>query len=283
MSSIRRNAYGKVNLLLNVVRRLENGYHQVEMVMQTVDLHDVVTLTQTEDTDIQISCGHADVPNNEDNLAYKAAKAMGIEKGLRIDIQKNIPVAAGMAGGSTDCAAVLLGINELYGMDKSMEELEAIGVKLGADVPYCLSGGTKKAEGIGEVLTSISEPADCIVVLAKPDINVSTKYVYEHLELDKVQHPDMAAMEKALAEKDLEAMCASMGNVLESVTGQVCPIIGQIEKVMEENGAIKAMMSGSGPTVFGIFTDKDKAGQAAVKIREQKLTEQVYVSNFVTP
>ena len=283
MSSIRRNAYGKVNLLLNVVRRLENGYHQVEMVMQTVDLHDVVTLTQTEDTDIQISCGHADVPNNEDNLAYKAAKAMGIEKGLRIDIQKNIPVAAGMAGGSTDCAAVLLGINELYGLGKSMEELEAIGVKLGADVPYCLSGGTKKAEGIGEVLTSISEPADCIVVLAKPDINVSTKYVYEHLELDKVQHPDMAAMEKALAEKDLEAMCASMGNVLESVTGQVCPIIGQIEKVMEENGAIKAMMSGSGPTVFGIFADKDKAEQAAVKIREQKLTEQVYISNFVTP
>lgn len=283
MSSIQRNAYGKVNLLLNVVRRLENGYHQVEMVMQTVDLHDVVTLTQTEDTDIQISCGHADVPNNEDNLAYKAAKAMGIEKGLRIDIQKNIPVAAGMAGGSTDCATVLLGINELYGMGKSMEELEAIGVKLGADVPYCLSGGTKKAEGIGEVLTSIPEPADCIVVLAKPDINVSTKYVYEHLELDKIQHPDMAAMEKALAEKDLEAMCASMGNVLESVTGQVCPIIGQIEKVMEENGAIKAMMSGSGPTVFGIFTDKDKAEQAAAKIREQKLTEQVYISNFVTP
>ena len=137
MSSIQRNAYGKVNLLLNVVRRLENGYHQVEMVMQTVDLHDVVTLTQTEDTDIQISCGHADVPNNEDNLAYKAAKAMGIEKGLRIDIQKNIPVAAGMAGGSTDCAAVLLGINELYGLGKSVEELEAIGVKLGADVPYC--------------------------------------------------------------------------------------------------------------------------------------------------
>ena len=272
MSSIRRNAYGKVNLLLNVVRRLENGYHQVEMVMQTVDLHDVVTLTQTEDTDIQISCGHADVPNNEDNLAYKAAKAMGIEKGLRIDIQKNIPVAAGMAGGSTDCAAVLLGINELYGLGKSVEELEAI-----------VSGGTKKAEGIGEVLTSIPEPADCIVVLAKPDINVSTKYVYEHLELDKVQHPDMAAMEKALAEKNLEAMCASMGNVLESVTGQVCPIIGQIEKVMEENGAIKAMMSGSGPTVFGIFADKDKAEQAAVKIREQKLTEQVYVSNFVTP
>ena len=253
--------------------------------MQTVGIADVLTFGKRAEG-IVITTDAGELPTDENNLIYKAAKLMmetyGITEGVRIHLQKNIPIAAGMAGGSTDAAATLKGMRELYELDCTDQELREIGVKIGADVPYCVMGGTALAEGIGEVLTALPAAPDCILVVAKPDINVSTKYVYEHLDaMDGYAHPDIDGMVAAIKEGSLAGVVERLGNVLETVTVEAHPIIDVIKQKMLELGAEGSLMSGSGPTVFGIFTDKEKAETACAQIAEAQLAKQVFVTNFV--
>lgn len=278
-------AYGKINLGLDVVRRLENGYHEVRMIMQSVELADIVTMERLPEDRIVVRTDRENLPCDEKNLAYKAAKLMkenySIRDGVEIFLEKHIPMAAGMAGGSTDCAAVLKGMNKLFGLGLSLEELQKIGVKLGADVPYCLMGGCALSEGIGEVLTALKNPPSCVLLLAKPDIDVSTKYVYENLKLDMLErHPDIDGMIQNIEEGNLEKLCGKLENVLESVTGKEYPVIGEIERVMKDAGALAGIMSGSGPTVFGIFKETKSAETAMERIKGQNLAKEVFLSKF---
>lgn len=284
MDTLTIDAYAKVNLGLDVVRRLENGYHEVKMVMQTVGICDTLTLKK-EPEGIKITTDSGEIPANEDNLVYKAAKLLtdnyGITEGVSIHLEKRIPVAAGMAGGSTDAAAVLKGMNALFVLGLSEEQLKKEGVKLGADIPYCIMGGTALAEGIGEKLTRLPKAPDCVLLVAKPDINVSTKYVYENLRLDKIEnHPDIDGMVEAIKADDLAGVIARMDNVLQTVTEEKYTVIGELKRFMEENGALKALMSGSGPTVFGIYDDKAKAEEAKHKLEKMNLAKQIFVTTF---
>lgn len=280
-------AHGKINLGLDVIRRLENGYHEVKMIMQSVELADIVTMRRLSEDKITVAADRAGLPCDESNLAWRAAALMkerySLRGGVEIFLEKHIPVAAGMAGGSADCAAVLKGMNELFDLSASLEELQEIGVKLGADVPYCLLGGCALSEGIGERLTQLAEPPACSLLLAKPDIDVSTRHVYESLRPDALKrHPDIDGMIRDIEKGDLNGLCGKMENVLESVTGAEYPIIGEIERLMLEEGALTALMSGSGPTVFGVFREEKVAGSAMRAIRERNLTEEVFVSGFQT-
>ena len=279
---IQLKAYAKINLGLDVVRRREDGYHEVRMVMQTVQLYDKLTLNVLEEDDIRIKTNVDFLPVDESNLVYKAIKMLkdkyNIKQGMEIDLFKCIPVAAGMAGGSTDCAAALVGASRLFGLNLSNQDLMELGVKLGADVPYCIMRGTELSEGIGEVLTQLSPMPECFILIAKPPISVSTKFVYEHLDIAGVQkHPDIDGMVQAIKEGSLAGITERMENVLETVTIPAYPVIEEIKKVMKEQGAMNALMSGSGPTVFGIFESEEAAQQAKKQIRKQKLANQVYV------
>lgn len=278
-------AHGKINLGLDVVRRLENGYHQVRMVMQSVELADTVTMRRLPEDRIVLKTDKPGLPCDERNLACKAAKLMkekfSLRGGVEIFLEKRIPVAAGMAGGSADCAAVLKGMNGLFGLGLSLRELQDEGVKLGADVPYCLMGGCALSEGIGEVLTALPKPPACTLLLAKPDIDVSTKYVYENLRLDELgRHPDIDGILQSIESGDLEGLCGKLENVLESVTGKAYPVIGAIEEAMKAEGALAAVMSGSGPTVFGIFREKEAAERAMERVTGKNLAEEVFLSGF---
>ena len=282
--TITREAYAKINLGLDAVRRLPNGYHEVRMIMQTVGICDVLTFTKAE-AGIHLQVDNEELPVDGNNLICKAAKLLmettGVTGGVRITLEKHIPIAAGMAGGSTDAAAALLGINELYEIGYDMEQLKALGVKIGADVPYCIQGGTALAEGIGEVLSALPAPPECYLVVAKPDINVSTKFVYENLRANELPyHPDIDGMIEALKQGNLKGITDRLGNVLETVTVPAYPVIQRIKDRLLEAGAEGALMSGSGPTVFGIFTKEAQAKQAAESIREAKLAKQVFVTNF---
>lgn len=282
-----RNAYAKINLGLDVLRRREDGYHEVKMVMQTISLHDVLTFEETEQAGIMlVTDDRPELPEDaQDNLVYKAARLIcetfGIEKGVRITLEKNIPIAAGMAGGSTDAAAVFHGLNELWGLSMSTERMQELAVRLGADIPYCIMGGTSLSEGIGEKLTPLPSPPDAVVLIAKPQISVSTKYVYENLHADQLQqHPDIDGMVAAIREGSLAGITGRMENVLETVTQTSYPVIGQIKEMMLKEGAMNSLMSGSGPTVFGIFDNKEKAEAAGQRIRESKLSDEVFVTTF---
>ena len=282
--SLELKALAKINLGLDVLGRRENGYHDVRMVMQTIYLYDKVTLNKTEEPGIQLKTNLSYLPVDDKNIAYKAAKMLmeefNIEDGIEIILDKHIPVAAGLAGGSSNAAAVLVGMNRLFQLGLSQQELMDRGVKLGADVPYCVMRGTVLAEGIGEILTPLTPMPKCFVLVAKPGISVSTKTVYEKLDAKEIEdHPDIDGIIEGLDEGDLNKVAASMGNVLERVTIEDYPIIDEIKNVMKEEGALNAMMSGSGPTVFGIFDDKSMAKQAEQKIRQLELTKQVYVVN----
>lgn len=284
MNEYRIKAYAKINLGLDVVRRLENGYHEVKMVMQTVGIYDVLDFQRTAGG-IVITTDSGELPTNEDNLIYKAAKLMieeyHIAEGVKIHLEKHIPIAAGMAGGSTDAAATLKGMNRLFDLGCTLKDLMELGVKIGADVPYCVMGGTALAEGIGEKLTPLAPAPDCYVLVAKPDINVSTKYVYEHLDAQEiVKHPDIDGMVEAIAEESLQGILDRMENVLETVTVSAYPIIQKIKDRMKELGAINSLMSGSGPTVFGIFVEKDMARRAYDKLEEEQLAKQIFLTEF---
>lgn len=284
MEKMELKALGKINLGLDVLGRRENGYHDVRMVMQTVYLYDKIMIQKTKKPGIELETNLFYLPVDENNLAYKAAKILmdefQIQEGVKISLEKHIPVAAGMAGGSSNAAAVLFGINRMFELGLTQEELMERGVKLGADVPYCVMRGTVLAEGIGEILTPLDPMPKCYVLLAKPPISVSTKMVYEKLDSHEIEnHPDIDGVLKGLKEKDLKKIALSMGNVLEKVTIEAYPVIENIKDVMKEQGALNAMMSGSGPTVFGIFEDKNKARAAAQKIKNLQLAKQVYVTN----
>lgn len=284
MDSIVIKAMAKVNLGLDVLRRRENGYHDVKMVMQTVNLYDTLTLSKI-DEGIVITTNTGELPLNEDNLIYKAAKLLleYVDKkaGVSIHLDKQIPIAAGMAGGSTDAASTLVGINELYNLNLIKEELAEVGVKIGADVPYCIYGGTYLSEGIGEVLTKLPDAPDCYVVIAKPGIGVSTKYVYENLHIETVEkHPDIDGMIDAIKTGSLDGVTEKMENVLETVTIKRYPEIETMKKCLLENGAENALMSGSGPTVFGIFKEEKIAKQALSKLQKTGLVKNGFVTTF---
>lgn len=288
MDKIVTKAYAKINLGLDVLRRREDGYHEVKMVMQTVDLYDVLLVSKKEEDTITISTQREEIPVNEDNLIYKAIKLMkdlyGFAGGVHVELVKNIPIAAGMAGGSTDAAAAMRAVNELFELNRPVEELEKHAVKIGADVPYCIQGGTVLSEGIGEVLTKLPNAPQCILLIAKPDIMVSTKYVYENLNLPELKkHPDIDLMVEAIREGDAEKMVEPMDNVLATVTEEKYGIIKEIKQTMKRNGAIKAMMSGSGPTVFGIFETMVQAATAFDAIKEKDLAREIFISKFINP
>lgn len=277
-------ALAKINLGLDVLGRRENGYHDVRMIMQTIYLYDNVTLTKVCEPGIRLETNLSYLPVDENNIAYKAAKILidefDIQEGVDIRLDKHIPVAAGMAGGSSNAAAVLVGMNRLFRLGLSQEELMERGVSLGADVPYCVMRGTALAEGIGEQLSSLPPLPRCYVLVAKPGISVSTKMVYETLDAKEiVEHPDIDGILEGLERQDLRKITESMGNVLETVTIEKYPIIETIKKAMKDAGALNAMMSGSGPTVFGIFEDKQTALKAQQKIKQMNVAKQVYLAN----
>ncbi len=283
-------ARAKINLGLDVCRHLENGYHEVKMVMQTVDIYDELTLKKRQDSDIILLINSVDnLGALEDNLIYKAAKRMmghyNITQGVEVSLKKNIPVAAGMAGGSTDAAAVMLAMNELFALGRSKEELMELALPLGADIPFCIMGGTALAEGIGEKLTPLPPPPDAQLVVVKPPIMVSTAKVYQSLDLGGMKtHPDIDGMVQALRDGDLRGITQRMENVMETVTEQEFPIITDIKKMLKGNGALNAMMSGSGPSIFGVFQESAAAVTAADYVRrtlEQKdIHAQIYVTRF---
>lgn len=285
MEQIRKNAYAKINLGLDVLRKRADGYHEVKMIMQTVDIYDTLTFTKREEPGILLKTDKEELSEGTDNLIYKAAACLinkaGISQGVEIVLQKRIPIAAGMAGGSTDAAAALTGLNELFSLDYSLEKLQKLGVTLGADIPYCLMGGCALSEGIGEILTKLPPPPQCNLVIAKPDINVSTKFVYENLHAESLTyHPDIDGMTEAVRAGSLKGITDRLGNVLETVTVREYPVIDKIKTLMKNAGAENALMSGSGPTVFGIFTEKKDAESAAEQIKAEYLAKEVFVTGF---
>ena len=278
-------AYAKVNLGLDVVRRREDGYHEVKMIMQAVNLYDVITFTEKEESGIIVRTNKEDLPTDENNLIYKAAKLLidefNIEKGIDIFLEKNIPVAAGMAGGSTDAAAVFTALNQIFDLNLSEDELMKRAVKIGADVPYCIMGGTALSEGIGEKLTKLKDAPDCKILIIKPPIDVSTKYVYENLHANELKyHPDIDGMITAINEGSLLGVCEKMENVLETVTVKEYPIIDELKTIMKDNGALNAIMSGSGPTVFGLFDNENNAKKAYEVLKRTGISQQVYLTEF---
>ena len=277
-------APAKINLGLDVLGRRDNGYHDVRMVMQSIGLYDNVTLEKVKEPGIWLKTNLYYLPVNEKNIAYKAAKLLmdefSIAEGVKITLEKHIPVAAGMAGGSTNAAAVLEGMNQLFALGLSQKELMERGVKLGADVPYCIMKGTALAEGIGEILSPLSGLPECHILIAKPGISVSTKAVYEELDSKEIpDHPDIDGILMGLQEGNLKKIVDSMGNVLERVTIQKYPVIDKIKQAMKDAGAMNAMMSGSGPTVFGIFEDRKMAESARRKIQKRNIAKDICLTN----
>ena len=285
MKDISVKALAKINLGLDVVRKREDGYHEVRMIMQTIHLFDRLEISKNTSGEISMETNLAFLPTNENNLVYKAAKLLKdefeIKDGVHVWLHKYIPVAAGMAGGSTDAAAVLYGMNRMFELGLSVEELMKRGVKIGADVPYCLLRGTALAEGIGEKLTKLPPMVKCPVLIAKPQVNVSTKFVYENLKLDaQKKHPDIDRLLSDIKEQDLYKIAADMGNILETVTIPTYPVIAEIKENMLEHGAVNAMMSGSGPTVFGLFDDENTATAAYEEMKASGLAKQVYLTSI---
>ena len=277
---MREKAYAKVNITLDVVGKREDGYHLLKMIMQNIDIYDVITIEKIE-SGIEITCNKPYVPTDERNLAYKAAKlfkdTFNITSGVSINIKKNIPVAAGLAGGSTDCAAVLKIMNKLFQVNADNEKLMELGVKLGADVPYCINGGTALCEGIGEILTPLKPFKNHIIVLVKPPFGVSTKDVYKNFDLGRVKnHPETDKVITYMNEDNLYEVAKNMKNLLENVTLKKHKVISSIKSEMESLGAIKAMMSGSGPTVFAFFDDMMKAQRCCDEMKKK------YNDTFIT-
>lgn len=284
ITTLQGKAYGKINIGLDVLRKRSDGYHEVKMIMQTVSLYDRITITRNKNSsDIVLETNLNFLPTNENNIVYKAAKLIkdefGISDGLSIKLEKHIPVAAGMAGGSTDAATTLELLNTMYSLNLSKDDLMKRAVTLGADVPYCILKGTALSEGIGEVLTPLKQLMPCYILIVKPPIYVSTKFVYENLRINELNsHPDIDGIVDAISAGDLETMSQKMGNVLESVTEDNYPVISSIKKLMTQNGAISSLMSGSGPTVFGIYDNEDKINQAATFFKTNYPSYRTYVT-----
>ncbi len=282
MREIKLKARAKINLGLDVVRKREDGYHEVRMIMQMINLYDKITMRRITESEIRVTTNLPYLPVNEDNLVYRAAKLLmdefQVTEGVEIELQKYIPVAAGMAGGSSDAAAVMVGINRIFHLGLTKKQLMERGVKIGADVPFCIMRGTALAEGIGEVLTPLPAMPHCSLVIAKPKIHVSTKFVYGNLKANELkEHPDIDGQVQALREGSLEQLVAKMGNVLETVTIPAYPVIDEIKKTMLKNDAMGAMMSGSGPTVFGVFEREERAQEVCRLLKKEGAAKQVYL------
>ena len=282
MREIKLKARAKINLGLDVVRKREDGYHEVRMIMQMINLYDRITLRRSTEPGIRVTTNLPYLPVNEDNLVYRAAKLLmeefKVTEGAEIELQKYIPVAAGMAGGSSDAAAVMVGVNRIFHLGLTKKQLMERGVKIGADVPFCIMRGTALAEGIGEVLTPLPAMPHCSLVIAKPKIHVSTKFVYGNLKANELkEHPDIDGQVQALREGSLEQLVAKMGNVLETVTVPAYPVIDEIKKTMLKNDAMGAMMSGSGPTVFGVFEREERAQEVCRLLKKEGAAKQVYL------
>lgn len=280
---MRLRALAKINLGLDILGKRDDGYHEVRMIMQTIQMYDVLELHRSKTPGISLVTNLPFVPSDERNLVYKAAKLLmdefHVEEGISMKLDKSIPVAAGMAGGSSDAAAAFVGVNRLFNLGLSERELMERAVKVGADVPYCVMRGTALAEGIGEKLTWIPQVPKCYILVGKPGVSVSTKMAYENLHLDEIkERPDIDGMIQDITNGDLYAMVSKMGNVFEpGIIGRY-PVIQEIKDLMEANGALKAMMSGSGPTVFGIFDDAEKMEKAAAILRESHLAKTVFAT-----
>jgi len=259
-------AKAKINLSLDVIKKREDGYHELKTVLQTVELYDIIKLKVIK-SGIELVCNHPLVPSDSGNLAYKAAQLFldryKVNSGIRIEIDKRIPVAAGLAGGSSDAAAVLKGMNELFSMGIDNSQLILDGKKLGADVPYCIKGGTVLAEGIGDILTELSSLENVDIVIVKPGLSISTAWVYKNLDFDKiVDKPDMSIVIEAINDRKIDVLAKNMKNVLETVTAEKYQIIHNIKEKLVRLGALGSLMSGSGPSVFGIFEDRKTAERA---------------------
>lgn len=283
MNSIKLKARAKINLGLDVLSKREDGYHEVRMVMQTIGLYDRIIMRKIREPEIKIITNLSFLPVNENNLVYKAAKMLidefNIKEGVFINLNKFIPVAAGLAGGSSDAASVLYGMNRLFHLNLSLEELMKRGINIGADVPYCIMRGTALAEGIGEKLTKLKPMPRCYIVIAKPPINVSTKLVYDNLDMKGVQeHPDIDGIIEKIEARDINAIAGKLGNVLENVTIPLYPVIEKIKSDMKSNGAINAMMSGSGPTVFGMFREFGSAMKCIEALKLADDARQIYIT-----
>lgn len=289
MDKIELKAYGKINIGLDVIRKREDGYHDLDMIMQTVGVYDDVIISREDGTqtyEIEVSTDADVLPNDKGNLAFMAAKvlmeAYDIKAKVKIHINKRIPIAGGMAGGSADCAAVLRGVNQLFQLGLTDEQLQEYGVKLGADVPYCIVGGTKRAQGIGEILTDLPTPPKCYVIIAKPDAFVSTKFVYSHIRPAQIEnHPDIDGIIESIKAGDLYGMCEKIANVMEDVTIPEYPIIQKVKDILKSNGAVNALMSGSGPTVFGIYDDEEKAKQSMDALSGKEFVSQLYLTKYI--
>ncbi|SDO59466.1 4-(cytidine 5'-diphospho)-2-C-methyl-D-erythritol kinase [Alkalicoccus daliensis] len=263
MKSLTVKAPAKINLTLDVLNKRNDGYHEVEMIMTTVDLADRVHLTKLETRAIRVETNHGMLPTDASNLAWQAAKILqsryAPEAGVSIFIDKVIPMSAGLAGGSTDAAAVLRGLNKMWELDLSIETLADIGAEIGSDVPFCVYGGTAVARGRGEKLTFLPAPPPCWVVLAKPRAGVSTKDIYARLQLETMKHPDTAGMIQAIEAKDFDGICARLENVMEKATFALAPEVKVIKNRLEQYGSEGTVMSGSGPTVFALSKNQSKA------------------------
>lgn len=280
---MRLRALAKINLGLDILGKREDGYHEVRMIMQTIQMYDVLEIHKRKKPGISLAVNVPFIPTDERNLVYRAAAMLmeefHVQEGISIRLDKFIPVAAGMAGGSSDAAAAFVGVNRLFHLGLSQEELMERAVKVGADVPYCIMRGTALAEGIGEKLTALPPVPPCYVLVGKPAVSVSTKMAYENLNLESVQkHPDIDGMISDIENGNLLEMTEKMANVFEPGIIREYPVIQQIKDFMEERGALRAMMSGSGPTVFGIFDDKEKMERAAEELRAAELAKTVFAT-----
>lgn len=286
MNYIKLKAYGKINIGLDVLKKRPDGYHEVKMIMQTVNIFDSIHINKIIQPEIRISTNLYFLPSNENNLAYKAAKILfdefKIKEGIKISIKKHIPVSAGMAGGSTDAAAVMYGVNKLFSLGLSIEDLKKRAVKIGADVPYCLVGGTAIAQGIGEIITPLSPMPKCYILIAKPGFSVSTKHVYQNLKVDEIKnHPCIEEIVLGIKNRDLKHIASQMGNVLENVTIKEHPELEKIKQTMILGGALNAIMSGSGPTVFGLFDNEKSINEAYSLLKKSKMAKNLFTTDVV--
>jgi len=265
-------AYAKINLALDVLSKREDGYHEIRTIMQTVDLYDIINIEKIEEDSIIVTTSSENIPTDNKNHAYIAASLLkerfDVKQGVRIHIEKNIPVSAGLAGGSTDAAAVLKGLNEIFELNLSEQQLMEIGREIGADVPFCLVGGTALCEGIGEKVIKLKSAPQMNILIAKPEVYVSTQAVYEALDLSKVKkRPNIEAMISAIEEGNVKEIAKNLCNVLEMVTVNQYPVINRVKDIMRNNNALGTVMTGSGPAVFGIFSNKYNALKAAERLK----------------
>lgn len=279
---MRLKAMAKINLGLDILGKRPDGYHEIRTVMQTIQMYDVLELHQKKAPGIRLTTNLPYIPTDARNLVYQAAdllmKEFHVTDGLEVRLEKSIPVAAGMAGGSSDAAAALVGVNRLFRLGLSKQQLMERAVQIGADVPFCVMRGTALAEGIGEKLTRLPAAPPMYILIGKPGVSVSTKQAYGSLKLEELVHPDMDGVLEAIRQRDLYQMAPKLGNVFEPGICAIYPVIREIEDLMEKGGALKAMMSGSGPTVFGIFDDPGMLRQTADTLRKSHLAKTVFAT-----